>query len=213
MSKIKLGIQAHSVREAFAEDPIGTMKKIKAMGYTGVEIAMGSITSMNENLVDNSAEFYRKALEETGLECYGLLTSWENVQPENIEATIKFNKDMGSPFLVIGSVPPKLVSTKEEVESVVSYMKEIQKIINKEGIVTGYHNHDSDFTNVIDGKTFFEHVFDNTPDDFVMLFYCYKPFQTKAQGLASWKPRIYVRSCLVSEFLLFLDTLRCRAFC
>ena len=43
MSKIKLGIQAHSVREAFAEDPIGTMKKIKAMGYTGVEIAMGSI--------------------------------------------------------------------------------------------------------------------------------------------------------------------------
>lgn len=169
MTEYKLGIQAHSVREAFAEDPVATMKRIKEMGYTGIEIPMGAVTSMNEDLTGRTAEFYKKALEDNGLECYGLLTSWENVRPENIEKTIQYNKEIGSPFLVIGSVPEKLVKTMDDVDKTIEYMKEVQKKINAEGIVTGYHNHDSDFFNVIEGKTFFEHIFDNTPEDFVML--------------------------------------------
>ena len=169
MADVKLGLQVHSVREAFAEDPVATLKRIKEMGFTGVEIPMGAVTSANEGLTKYDAKFYRQALEDIGLECYGLLTSWENVQPENIQATIQYNKDINSSFLVIGSVPQKLVSTIEDVNKAVEYMKEVQKILNAEGIVTGYHNHDTDFFNVVEGKTFFEHVFDNTPEDFVML--------------------------------------------
>ena len=169
MSNIKIGLQAHSVREAFAENPVETIKKVKEMGYTGLEIPMGAITDLNEGLTKNSAEFYRKALENEGLECYGILTSWENVLPEALEETIKFNKEMGSPFLVIGSVPVDLVHTKEDAFKAINYMKEVHKIITAEGIACGYHNHDSDFKNVIEGKTFFEYVFDNTPEDFVML--------------------------------------------
>ena len=168
-NEVKLGLQVHSVREAFAEDPRTTLQRIKAMGYTGVEFPMGSITSANEGLTTQSANFYRELLAETGLECYGILTSWEAVQPDRLEATLRYNEDLGSPFLVIGSVPTKLVPTMKEVEATVAYMKEAQKIINAQGIVTGYHNHDSDFFHVIGGKTYFEHIFDNTPQDFVML--------------------------------------------
>ena len=93
MKEIKLGLQVHSVREAFAEDPIGTLKRIKEMGYTGVEIPMGAITNANEGLTAKSAEFYKKALEDAGLECYGILTSWEAVQPDHIEQTIRYNNE------------------------------------------------------------------------------------------------------------------------
>ena len=169
MDNIKIGLQLHSVREDFKEDPINTLKRVKAMGYTGVEFSSGNITNMNENLADKSAEFFKDALKEVGLECYGILTSWTNILPENIEETIKYNKEVGSPFLVIGSVPPDLVTNIEEANSAIEYMKEVLERLKKENITTGYHNHDTDFLNVIEGKTFFEHVFDNTPDDFVML--------------------------------------------
>ena len=169
MKNIKIGLQAHSVREAFAEDPIGTIKKVKEMGYTGLEIPMGAITNRNESLTGSPAEFYRKALEDEGMECYGILTSWDNIKPENLEKTIQYNKEIGSPMLVLGSVPTELVQTQEQVDEIIAYINEVHKKISAGGLVSGYHNHDTDFTNVVEGKTFFEHVFDNTPEDFIML--------------------------------------------
>ena len=36
-SKYKMGLQLFSVRDAMAEDPVGTLKKVKAMGYQDFE--------------------------------------------------------------------------------------------------------------------------------------------------------------------------------
>lgn len=169
MKDVKIGIQLYAFRFEFAENPKKTLEDIKAMGYTGVEFPMGSITSLNEGLTDKPASYFKELLEEVGLECYGILTSWADVQPDKLSATIEYNKALESPFLVIGSVPQAEVKTLEDAKKAIDYMLEVQRIINAEGIDTGYHNHDSDFFNVIEGKTFFEHVFDNTPKDFVML--------------------------------------------
>jgi len=167
--KVKIGLQLHAVREAFAEDPIATLQRVREMGYTGVEIPRGAITNANEGLTAAGAEFYRKAIENAGLECYGILTSWRDVQPDRLQETIDYNLALNSPFLVIGSVSTKLLPDLEAVKRSVEYMCQVQKQINRCGIITGYHNHDSDFFHVIDDKTYFEHVFDNTPSDFVML--------------------------------------------
>jgi len=169
MIDYKLGLQVHAVREDFAADPKRTMNRVREMGYTGIEIPKGSITSANEGLIDKSASFYRSAMAEEGLECYGLLTSWSDFKPENIGRTIELNRELGSGFLVIGSVPQDQVKTMDEVKAAIEKMQAALETLKAEGITTGYHNHDSDFFNVIEGKTFFEHVFDNTPDDFVML--------------------------------------------
>lgn len=169
MQDIKIGLQVHSVREAFAEDPRATLKRVREMGYTGVEIPMGAITGANEGLTEKSAAYYKEILEETGLECYGILTSWKDVQSDKIQETIAYNNELGSSFLVIGSVPANLIENMQDVERAIASMHEIQKTLNNAGIVTGYHNHDTDFFNVIEGKTFFEHIFDNMPEDFVML--------------------------------------------
>lgn len=169
MKNYKLGLQAHSVREAFAENPLETMKRVRAMGYTGIEIPLGSITSRNEDLSGAGADFFKKALEEADLECYGVLTAWSDVLPDKIEKTIKFNNAVGSGFLVIGSVPTSLIPDIDAVNAIIAQMKEVHELLKSRGIVTGYHNHDTDFTTVINGKTFFEHVFDNMPEDFVML--------------------------------------------
>lgn len=161
MDTVRVGLQIHSLREDFAEKPAETLARIAEMGYEGVEFTLGSIRS-------DPARF-RELLAANGLACFGCLTGWQDVQPESIAETIACNRALGSPFIVIGSVPTKLVSTPAEVGQVIAQMGVVQRAIQAEGFATGYHNHDSDFTHVVGGKTFFEQVFDATDEDFVML--------------------------------------------
>jgi len=162
MADIKLGLQAYSVREAFEADPFDTLKKVRAIGYTGVEITLAAIKHHGVDKV-------KAALAEAGLECYGILTGWSDMSDEKLADTIKTNGDLGSEFLVIGSVPSSQVTNIDEVNAAVARMNEVTKLLREQGVVTGYHNHCGDHTNIIDGKSFFEHIFDNTPEDFVML--------------------------------------------
>ncbi|MDX9981660.1 MAG: sugar phosphate isomerase/epimerase [Lentisphaeria bacterium] len=161
MDQVRVGLQIHSLREDFAEKPAETLARIAAMGYEGVEFTLGSIR--------RDPAYFRELLTANGLACFGCLTGWQDVQPESIAETIACNRALGSPFVVIGSVPVKLVSTPGEVDDVLARMALAQRTIQAEGFATGYHNHDSDFFHVVGGKTFFEQVFDRTSDDFVML--------------------------------------------
>ncbi len=170
VNNVKVGIQLYALMPEFNAEPEETLRKIKEMGYTGVEFPMFMLKrSPREDFNTQPASYFKKLLEDAGLECYGILASWVDVQPDVLDANIEYNKELGSPFFVIGSVPRDLVPDIESAKKAIEYMHEVQKKINAAGLVTGYHNHDSDFFNVIEGKTFFEHIFDNTPDDFVML--------------------------------------------
>ncbi|MBO7761522.1 MAG: sugar phosphate isomerase/epimerase [Clostridia bacterium] len=164
-----LGIQLHSLREDFKEDPARTLYAIREMGYSGVEMPIGSVTALNEGLGEKGAAYYRRLFAEADLACYGLLTSWELVLPENLERTLEYNMEIGSPFLVIGSVPERLIATEEDADRAVAYMNELNEKILAAGLVTGYHNHSSDFTNTPGGYSFYERVLSNTPESFVML--------------------------------------------
>ena len=164
MPSIKLGIQLHSLREDFAADYKKTLTEIRGMGYEGVEFTIGQI-----NGAGITPEACAAAVKEAGLECFGLLCGWKDVQPENIAAAIDFNRRLGSPFLIIGSISPALVPDKEAVDRAIEVMKQAAEQIHAAGFETGYHNHDSDFTHVVDGKPLFMHIFDATPDDFIML--------------------------------------------
>lgn len=165
MESIKIGLQLHSVREAFSEEPVETLKRVKGMGYTGVEfvLAPDAVPSSEQAIL------YKSTLEETGLKCYGILVSWKSVQPDKLSEVIAYSKALGNDFIIIGDISVDYIDTIEKVREVVSYMKEIQKVLRYHGMTTGFHNHAFDFIHVVDGKTFFEHVFENTDADFAMI--------------------------------------------
>ena len=165
----KLGIQLHSLREDFKADPARTLYAIREMGYSGVEMPIGSVTALREGLAEEGAGFYRRLFAEADLECYGVLSSWDLVQPEVLDRTIEFNLELGSPFLVIGAVPEPLITTEADADRAIAYMNELHERITAAGLITGYHNHASDFTNTPGGYSFFERVFSHTPEEFVML--------------------------------------------
>lgn len=165
----ELGLQLHSLREDFKADPARTLAAIREIGYRGVEIPIGSVTQLKEGLAEEGGAYYRRLFAEADLACYGVLTSWDLVSPEHLQRTIDFNLELGSPFLVIGAVPERLLSNESDADRAVAYMNEIMETVNAAGLITGYHNHASDFTNTPGGYPFFERVFNNTPQEFVML--------------------------------------------
>ena len=160
---LKLGIQTYAVREDYSENPEETMHRLKALGFDGIEINISPSTATHP------ASFFREALKNADLECFGILVGWNDVQPDLLQGTIDYAKELGTDFIVIGSVPTNLVSTHDDAMKAVEYMCELLKVANMHSLKIGYHNHDTDFTHTINGKPFFEYVFDNTPKEFIML--------------------------------------------
>lgn len=161
MKKINLALQQHSLREDFAEDPVKTMKAVKAMGYEGMELNLWDLPK--------GAEFYKKALDEIGLVCFSSMIDWKYLEADDIFPYIEMAKTLGTDTLVIGSVErDRLENDPDYPAHVISRMNEIDRVLHEQNMRTGYHSHDID-SKRINGKAFYEMVMENTSDDFQMI--------------------------------------------
>lgn len=162
MNKIKFGLQMHAVREDFLENPKSTLAKVKEMGYDGVEFNYSALTL--------EAHEYKSILDDCGLECFGTLVDWDNLKKEKLPGVIEYHKILGTDKLIVGSVPGDVLNMSEDSpQKAVQYLGELYNTLSSIGFVTGYHNHDSDFEITFGGKSFFEYVMDNTPNEFIMV--------------------------------------------
>lgn len=162
MQDIKLGLQVYAVREAFAEDPVATLKRVADMGYQGVEL--------NYWTMNHEPQFYVDALKEAGLACFSCMAVWKNLQPDALDQTIRTCKVLGAPSMVIGAVDAtRLKEDPAYPKEAVDYMNYLLERLEKEGIRTGYHSHDMDSMKVEGEKSFYESVFENTPERFSMV--------------------------------------------
>ena len=85
MEKIQIGLQLHSVREDFAENPEMTLQKVAEMGYQGVELVYSALT--------REAEYYTQLLKQTGLACYSVMMDWKELQPGVLEEALEYCKN------------------------------------------------------------------------------------------------------------------------
>ena len=103
-----------------------------------------------------------------GLACYGLYTNRKNLKPDALPATIDYCLALGSPFIVLGGISSKSVESLSQLKEIIAFLKDVQSELEKHGIEFGYHNHAKDFTYFLEGKSLFEHIFDNMPQNFLM---------------------------------------------
>ena len=163
MKKYPLAIQIHCLREDFAENPLRTFKMIKEMGYDGIEL------NYEHFIKHHTAAELKAALDEAGIPCYSMMLMLEALTPDKREDTLKDIFTLGVKNLVVGAV--KFDRLKEEpgyADECIKGMIEMMELVKPYGIRTGYHAHDGDYINKINGVPFYEYVFMNTPDDFLM---------------------------------------------
>lgn len=164
MKNIRLGLQTHAVREAFAEDPKGTLKRIAAMGYECVEVTSGVMDGKF------SLDYYTEAFSEAGIDCISSTTSWKAVLPDTVDETVRFSKEIGMDTVVIGSVDFKaLAEDPTYAKTALDLMLLAYEKLTAEGLKVGYHAHDGDFKNKVGDDFFYEYIMANTPKDFQMI--------------------------------------------
>lgn len=153
--KIPIGLQLYSVRHECEKDLPRVIKAVADMGYKGVEFA---------GYYKRSAAELRKLLDDHGLVCCGTHTPRPTLNPDQLEATIEFNKTLGNKYLVVPSISGK---TKAAWLEQANYFNEAADKVKSHGMLVGYHAHGHDFQPV-EGEIPWHLFFGNTKKEVIM---------------------------------------------
>ena len=126
-------IQLYSLNKEAEADFEGTLKKIAAMGYTGIEFA--------GFFGNKSASELKKFMAELGLEALSTHTVSENV-PEILD----YAAELGVKYIID---PWASIYTYDETMAFCEVLNKTGKLCKDRGIIFGYHNHAHEF---IEGK-------------------------------------------------------------
>ncbi|NMA84040.1 MAG: sugar phosphate isomerase/epimerase [Epulopiscium sp.] len=126
--KTPISVQLHTVRTELKEDFIGTLKKVKEIGYEAVEFAgYGGL----------EAEELKKELDLIGLTVSGSHVSMEKLQ-NHLEEEIEYNKILGNTYLICPWLKWK---DEKDCLALAGQLNEIGKKVKEAGLQLGYHNH------------------------------------------------------------------------
>jgi sugar phosphate isomerase/epimerase len=151
-NKIPVAIQLYSLRDVVPADVPGTLRKVAAMGYEGVEFA---------GYYNLQGPALRKLLDECGLRCAGAHVGLDALEGDAFEATVAMNKVLGNDRLIVpGADLNNLSQTIARLNAAHVRAKAV-------GMRVGFHNHTREF-DVENGLTKFDRMFAETPADFLV---------------------------------------------
>ena len=158
--KLPLATQLFPVADMLEKDLRGTLKLIKEAGYDGVEFAGG---------LKYAAQDVLYALEETGLQIAGWHVPWDYLSPEYIHSTITYNKVLGNQYIIVPWRPDEVLYTREGCLQFAAELTWVSDVLGMYGMVTGYHNHATEFRPTDDTKELpWDIIAQNTPSNVIM---------------------------------------------
>lgn len=125
----KIGLQLYTVREQLEQDFEGTLRKIAAMGYQGVEFA---------DFYGRTPKQVLDILQETGLSVIGAHRPYARLR-DALDEEIAYNKAIGNRYVVF----PFLEEVdRNRWDEVIADLKVIGKQCSEHELVLCYHNHE-----------------------------------------------------------------------
>jgi sugar phosphate isomerase/epimerase len=151
-------VQLFSVRSVLAQDPLGTLRKIKQMGYNSVE-GFGNFNYSSSEINYGMAD--------SGLKMISYHVPWANVQDDKLSYTMSFLKEVGCKYIIVPGLPKECTSSIDAWKRTAEKFNAILKQVQDGGMYLGYHNHSSEFQ-MLEGQLPFTVFFDNTDPAIVM---------------------------------------------
>lgn len=149
---LPIAIQLFSVRDEAAADMRGTLEKIKALGYEGVEFA---------GMYEYTPAQLKAMCAEIGLTPISAHVPYEAFMAD-LEGTVKAYSEIGCEYVVIPYLVDSLRPGTPGFDEVVRNAPVIGKAAKEQGMYLLYHNHDFEFDK-IDGKYALEVLYDTVP--------------------------------------------------
>ena len=134
MYDFPIAIQLYSIRDDMAADFEGTLKKVKKLGYDGVEFA---------GLYDKTAAEVKKLCDEIGLVPISAHVPYGELLKG--EETFKTYAEIGCKYVVIPWIGAEYLAGGEKNAEFNENVKKFGELANANGMKLGYHNHDFEF--------------------------------------------------------------------
>lgn len=157
-----LGIQLYMVLKAYQDDPMGTLKTLKSIGYAEIEA-----------IVTTTAKTLRDQLNDAGLACPSMHFDSLGIEP-GIEAA----HTLGTQYFVSSMLPSlmekmsggkKATYSRDDAKRTAELANQIGEKARHAGLQYAYHNHHLEFTDVGQGQTFYDVLLKETDPNLVKL--------------------------------------------
>ena len=151
---LPIAVQLYSVRQAAKEDLYGTLKKVKELGYDGVEFA---------GLHDNTPTQIKAWCEELSLVPVSAHVPFADMLAD-ADGVFAAYAEIGVQFVAIPSLAEDLRPGKPGFFTVPGEVARVSEVAKKYGITLLYHNHDFEFVR-IDGEYGLDYLYRNVSAD------------------------------------------------
>jgi sugar phosphate isomerase/epimerase len=155
-----LGLQLYSVREDMSKDPAGTLTKVAEMGYVYVEHA----NYIDRKFYGYKAPEFRKILDGTGLKMISGHTvmgkqNWDTAKKDFSDSwklTVEDAAILGQKYVISPSMDSTMRNSYDDFKRYMDIFNKCGELCNKKGMKFGYHNHDFEFSEKLNGEKLFD---------------------------------------------------------
>lgn len=156
MAKIPVALQMYTVREDAGRDFVGTLRKVVALGYAGVEFAgTGGMTAPD----------LKRLLDDLGLQVAGSHVGLDTLEGA-LDAALEYNLTLGNRFVVCPWLPEDRRRDADDYRRLADVLNDIGRACRELGLQFCYHNHAFELQS-FNGQTGLDILFEATDPDLV----------------------------------------------
>lgn len=167
-----VGLQLYSIRDDMKADPLGSLKKLAAMGYKNVEHA----NYIDRKFYGYTATEFRKVLNDLGLKMPSGHTvmrkdHWDNSKNDFTDAwkwTVEDAAVMGQQIVISPWLDESLRKNYDDMKRYMDVFNKSGELCKKSGMRFGYHNHSFEFSEELNGMKIFDIILQNTDPKLVV---------------------------------------------
>ena len=137
-TRLPVGLELYSVRDALKQDPEATVRAVAQMGYQCVEFYAPYF-----DWTEDQAKRMRKLLDDLGIRCYSTHNSEQNFRSENMNRARDLNLILGTKYMVMATSTPK--PGLDGWKAVAEELNGAAERLEPSGLKPGYHNHQPEF--------------------------------------------------------------------
>ena len=155
-----VGLQLYSVREEMSKDPAGTLAQLAKMGYVYMEHA----DYVDRKFYGYKAPEFRKILDGLGLKMISGHTvmgkqHWDEAKmdfSDSWKLTVEDAAVLGQKYVVSPSMDASMRNKYDDFKRYMDVFNKCGELCNKQGMKFGYHNHDFEFSEKLNGEKLFD---------------------------------------------------------
>jgi sugar phosphate isomerase/epimerase len=169
---VVVGLQLYSVRDDMKLDPLGTLKKLAAMGYKNVEHA----NYIDRKFYGYPAAEFKKVLADLGLKMpsgHTVLSDkhWNkatNDFTDEWKQTVEDAAIVGQHYVISPWLDESLRKNYDDLLGFLDIFNKSGELCKKSGLKFGYHNHDFEFKYSLNGKQVYDIMLEHTDPALVL---------------------------------------------